>query len=139
MIDSPFNIMAQVNEEILHAAFIPFGEIRSVQIAKDFVQEGKSKGFGFVEYEFEEDALAALENMDNAELYGKVGMDSLRFCRVINIVIGQVLRCSIAKPMAMAEKGKPIWTSEDFLQQQAQLKGAEADDDEEIDYDSITK
>ena len=26
----------QVNEEILHAAFIPFGEIRSVDIPKDY-------------------------------------------------------------------------------------------------------
>jgi peptidyl-prolyl isomerase E (cyclophilin E) len=33
-------LVPQVSEEILHAAFIPFGEIKSVQIAKDYVQGG---------------------------------------------------------------------------------------------------
>jgi peptidyl-prolyl isomerase E (cyclophilin E) len=31
-------LTSQVNEETLHAAFIPFGEIRSVQIPKDFTE-----------------------------------------------------------------------------------------------------
>lgn len=35
-----------------------------------FVDE--SKGFGFVEFEQAEDAKAAMENMDEAELCGKV-------------------------------------------------------------------
>ena len=60
-----------VTEEILHAVFIPFGEIKSVQIPKNF-KENKNRGFAFVEYDLEEDALDCLDNMDGAELYGKV-------------------------------------------------------------------
>ena len=33
---------------------------------------GEPKGFGFVEFELVEDARAALENMDDAELCGQV-------------------------------------------------------------------
>jgi len=33
---------------------------------------GKHRGFGFVEYEDKEDAAAAIENMHNAELFGRV-------------------------------------------------------------------
>jgi peptidyl-prolyl isomerase E (cyclophilin E) len=29
---------AQVTEEILHSAFIPFGELKSVQIPKDYAE-----------------------------------------------------------------------------------------------------
>ncbi|RHY19210.1 hypothetical protein DYB25_002393 [Aphanomyces astaci] len=32
----------------------------------------QNKGFGFVEYDLEEDAKEALDNMDDSELYGKV-------------------------------------------------------------------
>lgn len=51
-----------MNEAILHSAFIPFGDIISVQIAVDNAT-GKSRGFGFVEYEEVEDAKAAIDNM----------------------------------------------------------------------------
>jgi hypothetical protein len=57
--------------------------------------------------------------MDNAELYGKV------------------LRCSVAKPMPTAEKGKGVWTSEEWLSQQQQHP--QQDEDDDIDYDAITK
>ena len=35
-------LAAEVTEEVLHAAFIPFGDIKSIQISKDYV---KSKLF----------------------------------------------------------------------------------------------
>eukprot|EP01100_Stratorugosa_tubuloviscum_P014092 TRINITY_DN735_c0_g1_i1.p1 TRINITY_DN735_c0_g1~~TRINITY_DN735_c0_g1_i1.p1 ORF type:complete len:116 (-),score=59.06 TRINITY_DN735_c0_g1_i1:106-453(-) len=59
-----------VTEEILKAAFSPFGEILDVQIPRDLTTD-RSKGFGFVEYELNEDAAAALDNMHNSELFGK--------------------------------------------------------------------
>ena len=31
-------LAAEVTEEILHAAFIPFGDIKSIQISKDYVK-----------------------------------------------------------------------------------------------------
>lgn len=39
-----------VNEAILHSAFIPFGDIKDVNIPLDNTT-GKHRGFGFVEYE----------------------------------------------------------------------------------------
>lgn len=53
-----------LNEAILHSAFIPFGDIISVQISVDN-NSGKSRGFGFVEYEEVEDAKAAIDNMNS--------------------------------------------------------------------------
>jgi peptidyl-prolyl isomerase E (cyclophilin E) len=61
----------KVDQAILHAAFIPFGDIREVQIPLDNATQ-KNRGFGFVDFEEQEDAAAALDNMNNAELYGKV-------------------------------------------------------------------
>jgi len=87
----------QVSEEILHAAFIPFGDLRSVQVPKDF-SKGTSRGFGFVEYELEEDCAAALDNMNGAELFGKT------------------LKCSFASPPAKKiASGVAVWSAEDFL------------------------
>ena len=57
--------------ETLNAAFVPFGDVRDVQIPMDY-KEGKHKGFGFVEFAEEDDAAAAVDNMDNAELFGRV-------------------------------------------------------------------
>ncbi len=63
-------LVENVTEEVLYSAFIPFGDIKTVQVARDFVKD-KAKGFGFVEYELEQDAGSAIENMDGAELFGK--------------------------------------------------------------------
>ena len=42
-----------INEAILHSAFIPFGEIKDVNIPLDNTT-GKHRGFGFVDYEDKE-------------------------------------------------------------------------------------
>lgn len=60
-----------VNETSLHAAFIPFGDIKDVNIPLDN-KTGKHRGFGFVEYEERDDAAAAVDNMHNGELFGRV-------------------------------------------------------------------
>lgn len=52
----------EVDEKILNAAFIPFGEIVDVQIPLDYESE-KHRGFAFIEFELAEDALAAIDNM----------------------------------------------------------------------------
>lgn len=51
-----------MDEKILHAAFIPFGEIVDVQIPLDYESE-KHRGFAFIEFEMAEDAAAAIDNM----------------------------------------------------------------------------
>ncbi|XP_014487903.1 PREDICTED: peptidyl-prolyl cis-trans isomerase E-like, partial [Dinoponera quadriceps] len=52
----------EVDEKVLHAAFIPFGEIVDVQIPLDYESE-KHRGFAFIEFEIAEDAAAAIDNM----------------------------------------------------------------------------
>lgn len=61
----------EVNEQILHAAFIPFGDIKDVKTPLDQATQ-KHRSFGFVTFLEREDAAAAMDNMDGAELYGRV-------------------------------------------------------------------
>lgn len=53
-----------VTEQMLHAAFLPFGDIKDVSVPMDHAT-GKHRGFGFVEYELPEDAADAMDNMHN--------------------------------------------------------------------------
>ncbi|KAI9498366.1 hypothetical protein BDB00DRAFT_445371 [Zychaea mexicana] len=66
----------EMTEAILHAAFIPFGDIVSVQLAVDPGSQryidNQHKGFGFIQFEEVEDCDAAVDNMHLAELNGKV-------------------------------------------------------------------
>ena len=48
----------QVDEKILLAAFIPFGEVKEVSIPID-AGTGLKRGFGFVEFEEADDAAEA--------------------------------------------------------------------------------
>jgi peptidyl-prolyl isomerase E (cyclophilin E) len=60
-----------VTKDVFRAAFVPFGDIVDISMPFD-MRTGKHRGFGFVEYEEPLDAQAAVENMDRAELYGRV-------------------------------------------------------------------
>lgn len=53
-----------VTEAMLHAAFLPFGDIKDVSIPLDHAS-GTHRGFGFVEFELPEDAADAVDNMHN--------------------------------------------------------------------------
>jgi len=59
------------NDDGLRDAFSQFGEIESVRILTDR-ETGRSRGFGFVEYQTAEAAEAALKAMDGAELDGRI-------------------------------------------------------------------
>lgn len=61
----------EANESILHAAFIPFGDIKDVKTPLDQAKQ-KHRSFGFVTLLEREVAVAAMGNMDGAELYGRV-------------------------------------------------------------------
>jgi len=50
--------------------FKEYGEVTFVKVIKDR-ETGKSKGFGFVEFENLEDAVKAKEAMDGAEVNGR--------------------------------------------------------------------
>lgn len=52
----------EVDEKVLNAAFVPFGDLIDVQIPLDYETE-KHRGFAFIEFENAEDAAAAIDNM----------------------------------------------------------------------------
>lgn len=52
----------EVDEKVLNAAFVPFGDLVDVQIPLDYESE-KHRGFAFIEFENAEDATAAIDNM----------------------------------------------------------------------------
>lgn len=59
--------------ELVHAAFVPFGDITNIIMPTERRKQlTVNKGFALVEYDFETDAAAAIDNMDEAELAGKV-------------------------------------------------------------------
>uniref|UniRef100_A0A0N5AF74 Peptidyl-prolyl cis-trans isomerase E n=1 Tax=Syphacia muris TaxID=451379 RepID=A0A0N5AF74_9BILA len=87
----------EVNEKLLHAAFLPFGEIVGISIPMDY-ETGKHRGFAFVEFELPEDAAAAIDNMNDAELFGR------------NI------RCNFARPPKANERSqRPVWADDEWL------------------------
>ncbi|KAJ2471898.1 hypothetical protein GGI02_001966 [Coemansia sp. RSA 2322] len=61
----------EVSEQTLHAAFIPFGDIVQITLPPDPSSSNRHRGFGFVEFEDEGDALEAIDNMHDAELFGR--------------------------------------------------------------------
>jgi RNA recognition motif-containing protein len=78
-----------VDAASLHAAFIPFGEIVDISLPKPEAPSSTDihRGFGYVEFEDPSDALEAIENMDQAELFGRV------------------IKVSTAKPQKNANEG----------------------------------
>ncbi|CAL1540037.1 unnamed protein product [Lymnaea stagnalis] len=91
----------EVDEKILHSAFIPFGEIIDIQMPLDYETE-KHRGFGFVEFEIAEDAAHAIDNMNESELFGRT------------------IRVNLAKPMKLKEgASKAVWADDAWLQEHA--------------------
>lgn len=79
----------------------------------------KHRGFAFIEYEEPEDALAAVDNMQGAELMGKI------------------ITCSIANPVSLNARGKPgniflnkkliiiifsVWQDEEYMKELQEFK-----------------
>ena len=98
-----------VSLETLRAAFVPFGEISDIQMPLDGPSK-KHKGFAFVQYDEVADAAEAMDNMHNAELFGRV------------------LRVNLAKPDAMKGGNRPVWESaaDDYFQQGAEEEGRDS-------------
>lgn len=74
------NLPYQTNDEDLGQAFSQFGTVVSSAVIKDKATR-RSKGFGFVEFENDEAAEAAIAGMDGKDFEGRT------------------LKVSIAKPM----------------------------------------
>merc|ERR1712113_375047 len=60
-----------ITEEILSNIFNSFGKTKYIHIPWD-KKNNKHRGFGFIEFEEEDDAVTAIDNMHSAELKGKV-------------------------------------------------------------------
>lgn len=94
-------ISDEVDEKVLHAAFIPFGDLVDVTIPQDFSTQ-KHRGFAFVEFELMEDAAAAIDNMNESELFGKT------------------IRVNIARPKMLKEgSSRPVWSEDAWLRKYA--------------------
>ncbi|KAA8631548.1 hypothetical protein SMACR_06729 [Sordaria macrospora] len=96
-----------VTTATLHDAFIPFGEISDISLPKNEKPDSTDphRGFAYVEYEDEEDAKEAIDNMDQSELFGRV------------------IRVSAAKIPKSAKEGlgsrTAVWEQEGWLAENA--------------------
>eukprot|EP01097_Dermamoeba_algensis_P006040 TRINITY_DN3803_c0_g1_i1.p1 TRINITY_DN3803_c0_g1~~TRINITY_DN3803_c0_g1_i1.p1 ORF type:complete len:132 (+),score=48.32 TRINITY_DN3803_c0_g1_i1:116-511(+) len=96
-----------VTEQILYNTFIAFGDLVDVSVPLDQNTQ-KNRGFAFIEFEESEDAAAALENMNDAELFGKI------------------LKINYSRPAAMA-KSKAVWNDGDAYFEAEQKEKEERD------------
>ncbi|OIW25858.1 hypothetical protein CONLIGDRAFT_509036 [Coniochaeta ligniaria NRRL 30616] len=91
----------------LHDAFIPFGEIADVSLPKNENPNSTDphRGFAYVEFEDAEDAKEAIDNMDQAELFGRV------------------IKVNAAKAPKSADQGlsskTAVWEQEEWLAKHA--------------------
>ena len=72
------SINFDIREDTVRQAFLPFGPMKSCNLAFDHLAN-KHKGFAFIEYEIPEAAFLAIEQMHNVMLGGrniKVGLPS---------------------------------------------------------------
>mmetsp|Transcript_10562 Transcript_10562/g.26789 ORF Transcript_10562/g.26789 Transcript_10562/m.26789 type:complete len:142 (+) Transcript_10562:219-644(+) len=102
----------QVDDKLLQAAFVPFGDVKEVSVPVNFAT-GKHRGFGFVEFENREDADAAIDNMHCAEING----------RVLTVNYAQPMK---AKAGELGVSNKPVWADTDTY-----MKKLEDDSDKE--------
>ncbi|KAL8596961.1 hypothetical protein ACOMHN_027907 [Nucella lapillus] len=94
-------LVEEVDDKVLHAAFLPFGDIVDVQIPIDYETE-KHRGFAFIEFELAEDAAASIDNMNESELFGRT------------------IRVNLAKPMRVKEgASRAVWADDNWLQKHA--------------------
>ena len=59
-----------VNDEALKQAFAAYGTVVSATVVTDR-RSGRSKGFGFVEFENDSEAKAAIEALNGSEMNGR--------------------------------------------------------------------
>ena len=103
-----------VTKETIAAAFRPFGELTDVNLPMD-AASSKHKGFAFVQFDDKADAAEAMDNMHNAELFGRV------------------LRVNLAKPDAIKGGHRPVWESQadEFFNKEGAIGGEAPEGDRE--------
>eukprot|EP00040_Diaphanoeca_grandis_P017102 m.88729 g.88729 ORF g.88729 m.88729 type:complete len:377 (-) comp26229_c3_seq1:370-1500(-) len=88
----------EVTVETIRDVFLPFGDIVEVNMPLDFETQNH-RGFAFVDFELPEDALAAMDNMNEAELFGRS------------------LKVNLARPMTTKEgqSNRAVWNDENWI------------------------
>jgi len=104
-----------VTKETIAAAFRPFGELTDVNLPMD-AASSKHKGFAFVQFDDKADAAEAMDNMHNAELFGRV------------------LRVNLAKPDAIKGGHRPVWESQadEFFNKEGAIGGEAPEGDDRV-------
>jgi len=64
------NLNYKVKEDDLRAVFSDYGQVESVKMIADKMS-GRSKGFGFVEMQNDDEARAAIEALNESEFEGR--------------------------------------------------------------------
>jgi len=91
----------EVTEQVLRNAFSMFGDLVDVQLPLDY-ETGKHRGFSFVEFELEEDALDAIDNLNESELFGRT------------------IRVNVSRPQkASANSTRAVWADDAWLDKYA--------------------
>ena len=89
------NLDEAMSDSFLLSAFIPFGEIKGIDIPIE-TATNTHKGYAFIEYEEQEDADHAIENMNDSELCGRV------------------IKVMYARPSKFKEgANRPIWSDQE--------------------------
>ncbi|XP_017477763.1 PREDICTED: peptidyl-prolyl cis-trans isomerase-like [Rhagoletis zephyria] len=90
-----------VDDKILRSAFLTFGDIIDISMPLDYITQ-KHKGFAFIEFESADDASAAIDNMNDSEIFGRT------------------IRVNLAKPAKLREASfKAIWADDEWLSKHA--------------------
>jgi RNA recognition motif-containing protein len=64
------NLSFEVTDADLNKLFGQFGAVAAARVVND-TYSGRSKGFGFVEYESTEEGQSAIQNLDGTEFMGR--------------------------------------------------------------------
>jgi peptidyl-prolyl isomerase E (cyclophilin E) len=106
--------------QLVRAAMIPFGPIRSVDVPMDYVK-GYHRGFAFVEYDDPDDAEEAIFNMDGAELLNRTIQVSIAQANQIHKLSGTTTSSTVSGGGGSGRGRGPsteaVWTSDEWFQQ----------------------
>ncbi|CAK8537817.1 unnamed protein product [Lathyrus sativus] len=99
------NLPYFTHENTLQKEFSNFGKIAEVNMVKDAITE-RSKGFAFIQFTSQDDAMLALENMDQKNFHGRpisvelVKLDPYDFCGPPPRASGPPKKCNLPEPRA---------------------------------------
>jgi peptidyl-prolyl isomerase E (cyclophilin E) len=122
-----------VTPTMLRAAFIPFGNIKIIDMPMDY-KVGKHRHFAFVEFEDADDASEAIFNMDGSDLIGKTMRVSLAQQNQLHKLLsaaaggsagGSATDAGSSTTSGPTKRNQAIWSSDEWFQQHVVGSGAE--------------